>query len=438
MNQFRASFGDELVKIAAKEKKKKKSLLRKAVTVAAGGAAAYGAYRYGRKIRLSKDPLLRRMQEKAKGRSSIVDVLPAGSEKLKRPPKEIERIFRAGDDLHEIPEAAAIDRANKVMVGKAEPLKIKGAIQTAADPHELKGIKSDLALSSTPKEFAEGKIADKLQEAKYLEATGIGAKSESAAGYMEKVKAGAPKSDMAALDELQATLSKKYPNGYVVKPIGEAYAPGVPTHKQRFADILGPNGNPEHKKWMRGVLDKSDDYMVQEYIPIAKERGLLAKRPVKPGEAARKVRLGGEVPTEYRVHVYGGKVVPGATVHRWAGGAELNPFRRKEIQQMEAEIQKAIGKLPGNRTKIPMAMDVVKDTSGKWRIIEANIGTQSGFMGPQVGRVPIPSKPAHALYKATTGRQSKLEAGLKATAAGVGGTAAAAKMTSGSPMQGEA
>lgn len=437
MNRFRASFGDELVKVAAKdEPKKKRSILRKALTLGLGGAAAYGAYRYGRKVRLSKDPLLRRMQEQSGGRLSVVDVIPKEMEGLARPHKGVERVFRGADEVIEIPEAAARARAGQVIAGKAEPKKIKGAIQTAADPYELKGIKSDLPLSSTPREFYK-EIPDKLREAKYLEATGIGARSESAGAFLPKARSSAPGGDAAALDAMQASLAKKFPNGYVVKPIEGSYAPGVPTHEHRWADILGAKGNPEHRKWMQGMLKKPDDYMVQEFIPIAKERALIARPPVKPGESARRFQLGAQVPTEYRVHVYGGKVIPGGSVHRWAGGSELSPLRRREIMAMEREVQRAVSKLPENRMNIPMAMDVVKTTDGKWRIIEANIGTQSGFMGPQIGKVPIPSKPAQALYKAVTGRQSQLEAGIKATGAGVGTTAVASEMMSGSPMQGE-
>jgi hypothetical protein len=445
MSQFLNSFGDELVKLAAEpKKKKKKSLLRKALTLGLGGAAAYGAYRYGRKVKMSKDPLLRAMQQKSKGRMTHVDILPEEYMNLPRPKGE--RLVRSADEIVAIPEAAAIERAGKVQMGKAKPREFEGAVHTGADPYEMRGIKSDLSLSTTPKERVSG-ITTKLEEAKYLEATGAAAKSESAATYIDKVKGGAPKNTADTLDALQAELAKKYPNGYVVKPLEGSVAPGVPTHKDRFADVL-TKGNPEHQKWMGDMLKNPKDYMVQEYIPIAKERVLIGRPPPTSAAESRtvagglatkgKLRFGAKVPTEYRVHVYGGKVIPGGSVHRWAGGSELSPFRQREIKRMEAEIQKAVNKLPENRMNIPMAMDVVKTTDGKWRIIEANIGTQSGFVAPQIGKIPTPSKPAMALYKAVTGRQSQLEAGIKATGAGVGTTAVAGKMMSGSPMQGEA
>ena len=389
---------------------------RNSLGLGVGTVAGVGAYLLGRRVKLSKDPVLRAMQVKSKGNLTHLDVLPKEMEGVQRPP--LEGLFRGGKVVSMSEEEAA-KRSAAIARGEAQPLQIRGAIQTAASPDELRAVQSDLPLSTTPKEFMSGELRGKLREAEYLRPTGIAAKSESAAPYLKT----RDPDDMKTLDALQEQLSAQYPKGYVVKPTMGSFAPGVPTHEHRFADILQGKGSPEHQQWMKELLRDPDKYMVQEHVPIAKERALLSSPPVKPGEKSRRLQVGAEVPVEYRVHAYGGRVVPGASVHRWAGGSELSPLRRKEIREMENVVQGAIDKLPVNREGIPMAMDVVRTPSGEWRIIEGNIGTQSGFMGPQVGRFPLPSKPGHALYKAVTGRQSPLEAGIKATAVGGATTA---------------
>lgn len=413
MNQLRASFGEELVKLAATPpKEKKRSLLGKAVTLGLGGAAAYGAYRYGRKVRLSKDPLLRQMQSKSKGKLTHVDILDDGGVPATGLKKKLHEARRGVDEIIAEPYDTFIKRHEKVIAG--EPVEkvrhVEGALHAMGRPSQHKGYSSDNPLAHGIKRVTDlGE--NKMLEAEYFKNVPGMAKSESAAKYVKKAPGGDPATQ---LDELQATLSKKYPNGYVVKPIEGAASGGVPTHNARFADILAGKGNKAHKEWMEEMLEDPSDYMVQEYIPIAKSMATFAKPPLATGQAARKIQLHKQVPDEFRVHVFGGKVVRGASSHRWAAGQEL--YKRKQFRELDQFVQDAVNKLPDKGVGTPMAFDVVKDTKGKWRIIEANVGGESGFLAPEASGASV--RAPQAVYKAVTGRSSKPEAAVKGVAAG--------------------
>jgi hypothetical protein len=377
MEPFLAGFADELVKVAAKEK----SRLRKLVTLGAGAGAAYGVYRYGRKVRLAKDPMLRSMQRKAKGRLTHVEELETGIKPAAGVRKKVKEAVRGIDEL--IEETPKQWRSRWEGYQRGEPIKkvrkVEGAVHSMGEPIAHRAYPSDLPLAKRFKQIL--RVA------------------------------------------LQARLNKKFPQGYVIKPVVGEASGGVPTHQTRFADLLAGKGAPQHKKWMSDMLDDPTDYMVQEYIPIARERVLLSKPPFAAGRAGRKVRLGKEVPAEYRVHVFGGKVIPGASSHRWAIGQEIH--RRGKFRELDKFVQENIDKLPASRVHMPMALDVARTADGKWRIIEANIGGQSGFLTPDTTRTL--SMAPHAVYRGITGRSSKPAATVKGLLAGGAATAAASQ-----------
>lgn len=452
MSYFLDAFADELIKTAAKDPPKEKahkqkpSILRRAANLGLAGAAGYGAYRYGRKVKLSKDPLLRAMQEKAKGRLTHIDALEVGDKRSTGIAKRIKEYRRGVDEIieenprqwergYDAMEYPMWERgAKKLPKGALERAagkkkkKIEGAIHTIGQPSQAQKYDAGLNLDSSAEDLLRIG-ASKLEEAKYFGRAGGMAKSERAEGMVNKLRSGSgPMSEVEQLDKLQAALKKKFPKGYVVKPVSSEASSGVPTHNQRWGDLLLGKGDPEHAKWVRGVLKKPKDFMFQEYISIAKEKPLLTRTPKIADKAGRSIKVRGEVPSEYRVHVMGGKVVPGGSSHRWALGRELNPFRRKEIKEMEKFVQDNVNQLPKSRTGIPMAMDVVKTTDGKWRIIESNPG-RSGFLVPdQTGAL---SGAPHAVYKAVTGRSSKPAAAAKGLAAGAATALAAGQVNKG-------
>jgi len=432
MRPFLFGFSDELVKCSSRSDDKRHSW-RRTLALGAGAAAAYGAYRHARKVRLSDNPLLRALQSRAKGRLTHIDALDANVHPARGVRKKLKELVRGVDEIIEETPAKwerryrhieypvwhegktklpprAVERAS----GKRRP-RIRGAVHAIGYPSQALGYKSDLRLGSNLTDILR-LGGSKLEEAKYLARTGAVAKTESAtAAVRSAIGSGKRKLNAAEkLDALQRTLAKKFPKGYVLKPVSGAASGGVPTHQQRWASLLR-GGDPEHARWVRDVLKNPQKYVVQEYIPIAKERALFVKTP-KSGGKARKIQLGRTVPYEYRVHVVGGKVVPGASLHRWAVGREVNPFRRREIREMEAFVQDTLNKLPRKSRGVPMAIDVAKLKNGGWKIIEANPGGESGFLIPDVTKTV--SKAPHAVYKAVTGRSSKAEASAKALGAG--------------------
>ena len=121
---------------------------------------------------------------------------------------------------------------------------------------------------------------------------------------------------------------KKFPKGYVVKPSGGSASGGVPTHRQSFSELARGGGDPQHAQWMKDMVNNPGDFIAQEYVPIPKRRVLFAKPPIQEGASGRGIKLRGEVPDEWRLHVVGGKVVPKATRHRWGFLTHMNPAKR--------------------------------------------------------------------------------------------------------------
>jgi hypothetical protein len=453
MSHFMNAFADELIKTAAKDppkekgKKKKPSILRRAATLGLGAAAGYAGYRYARKVRLSKDPLLRAMQEKSKGRLTHIDALDAGQKKTTGLRKKVNQHLRGVDEIiEETPKQwergyeameypmwhegrRRLPKGAREAAGGKRKRKVEGATHAIGYPSQLERYKSDLRLGSNAEEILRSG-SNKLEEAKFFAGAGGMAKSERADNMVRAIKGGGgPMSDGEKLDRLQASLRKRFPKGYVVKPVSGAASGGVPTHQQKWSELLKGKGDPEHARWVQDTLKNPKDYMFQEYIPIAKNKAMFATPPKSAGKVGRNIKIHGDVPSEYRVHVFGGRVVPGGSSHRWAAGQEMNPFRRKEFKEMEKFVQDNVDKLPKSRTGVPMAMDVAKTTDGKWRIIESNPGGESGFLIPDKSKT-LTMAP-HAVYKAVTGRSSKPVAAATGLAAGAATAVAAGQVSKG-------
>jgi hypothetical protein len=131
---------------------------------------------------------------------------------------------------------------------------------------------------------------------------------------------------------------------------------------------------------------------------------------------------------EFRIHAFGQRVVPGASSPR---GRNITGLLTGEQGRAEKHLQKVLSKLPEEYRNVPMAADVAKTDKG-FKVVELNMGpASSGFLDPKhmkergglMGAMSS-MKANHAVYKALTGRASKLEAGVKGTAAGVGATGA--------------
>ena len=125
---------------------------------------------------------------------------------------------------------------------------------------------------------------------------------------------------------------------------------------------------------------------------------------------------------EYRVHALDGKVIPYATVGRGSVLSMLNPLYTPTHRAAEAEVQRALRRLPLKYRKGSYGFDVAKLRDGSMRIIESNPAGSSGASGFLTdGRV------IDATLAAAKGRLPALEWARRGTLAGVGtvGTAAA-------------
>jgi hypothetical protein len=111
---------------------------------------------------------------------------------------------------------------------------------------------------------------------------------------------------------------------------------------------------------------------------------------------------------EYRVHTLHGMPL-GIT----AGRHHLLPTGHQEAEQAAARLlRKTKPELKNNL----LALDVAKDTRGKWHVIETNPGPASGFLTPTK---IVDIRGPHKLYKALTGRYAKPSAAM--AGAGVAG-----------------
>jgi len=407
----RASFASELTKLG-EDDQRKPGLLRRLLPAALGLAAGAGAYKYLRKIHISDNPALAQIQRAAKGRLTHIEELAQGEKAPGKIKQLAQRFSRGADEVISEPYKtwAPKSEMSPEQLKRIKTRRVDGAMLPFGGTHQSATFKSDFNLNTNPK--LSEKMEDKLREAAVLRGTTGGApRSERLSAHVKPGRA-----TEQSLDALQAKLLKKYPEGYVVKPVNDAASGGVPTHADRFASILkgkGPNEN--HKEWMKRMMKSPEEFMVQAYIPISKTRRAVASLP-RSGAEGRRIAIGAEVPDEWRIHTANGVVIPGSGRHRWAYSTDLSPSNRKEIAAAEQFMQRSLDEMPNHVRRIPMAADVVRGTDGKLRIMELNSGGQSGLLAPGVGSLDKQTAWNH--YKSITGRHSHGEAGMKGLVAG--------------------
>jgi hypothetical protein len=137
-------------------------------------------------------------------------------------------------------------------------------------------------------------------------------------------------------------------------------------------------------------------------------------------------------PKEYRMHVVGGHVT-GATSPRHAANTLgdyfdiVSPVQRPEYRRMHEFVRKTLKKLPRGAREQSYGLDVVPLANGKFKIMEANPLSVSGFLQtghPEPGQVDWGHGwNLHRAMGAVQGRATPLIAGTAATAAGLAGVA---------------
>jgi len=243
------------------------------------------------------------------------------------------------------------------------------------------------------------------------------------------------------LDELQAELRQRYPEGFIMKELGGVQSGGIfPTHKSEFSKLhqqFGESGleKPIEQMWAgtypgADKLNASDidkiiagwkqdpSYAGRVLQNIMKDpRSAIVQRNVnieKPGFLRRMVgkAMGQPASKEVRVHVEGGRAIPELAVPRF--DPTMGFMEPGKVRGAAEHAQGIIDKLPktyGNTGTF--AMDIAPLEGGGYTLIEANPGGQSGllFRDPTAGP---------KLRKALTGRWGPGAAGGMAAAGATG------------------
>lgn len=195
----------------------------------------------------------------------------------------------------------------------------------------------------------------------------------------------------------------------------------LPTEKTSPADLLKTlKGGVERGNAARSLMgDGIDKWVVQERFDLAKASYLdrllngLTTLTINPktralsaakdegygtlwdnlGRAIRGKSVPGAMSStgnnmkEYRVHVINGQVVPYATVFR-GGVRNLLPWRTRDAAKAENYIKSVIDRFPASERNRNFGLDVAKNRSGAWHIIETNPTVSGGSSGmahlPQV------------------------------------------------------
>ncbi|MBC7545952.1 MAG: ATP-grasp domain-containing protein, partial [Candidatus Sericytochromatia bacterium] len=208
------------------------------------------------------------------------------------------------------------------------------------------------------------------------------------------------------LTKFQAALDQKFPNGFFVKGVQDFNTGGnLPTNKSNFKtlyegyhrefipDAKKVNGeqsimraHPFHAgRMLDDLLRDPESVVIQERMNLKRYTKKELPIDVQPFQ-------------EFRVHVVRGQVVPGASSHRW--GVMRTVLDRKDMHKAEAFTQALFDKLPAKAKKnMAFSPDIVKLEDGSFKLIELNVGGNSGFLH----RNPLA---ANKMVEAVTGRET--------------------------------
>jgi hypothetical protein len=277
-------------------------------------------------------------------------------------------------------------------------------------------MKADHVLGSASKEMFEY-FSNKYNEASTINQHSPGAMPETVLGktMFEELGLKPPKDASqrpAFLQDLQKKLDERYPQGYFLKGVADYNTGGnLPTNKSRFAELYqgyeadykpfeaklkaenpGADLQPQLKshphqggRTLAALLDDPNAVVIQEKLPLKKY-------------TTKDVGLGKQPFHEFRLHIVHGKVVPGASSHRWSAWHEITGGKAKKAA--EAWAQSQVDKLPRSITHATaLCPDVVMLEDGSFKFIEMNAFGNSGFLhfNPKI---------AHSLVEAVTGKET--------------------------------
>jgi len=406
------------------------------------GGAGYGLARTSLKANMSKYPVLRKIQDAARGKmvrpdfleSQVVD--PSKLSRLER----LKRSIQYGPEMSEGAIAANAKKSKDPMAvwqGSDNPM--KGTFNPA-----LGGPSSRKSMNKVTDRFDE--LEDKLFESQLLEkyAPGTSARTLSLKDLKAKhgIKLRRGKNFEGDLAGLQNVLKKEFGKGFIMKSRGirDVVDPGVassgvfPTDKTNFRTAYKQwqKMRPEFMAARKGSSDvnpimekfrtrKGFEGRIFEEMPhnnVVFQERLPLKR--HGGSLGAKMKAKGFAPSqEYRVHMLGGKVIPSMAMQRYPAMHPLATLDLIKARRAGRWAQKnVVNKLPKEYRDLSYGMDIAPLKGGGYRVIETNPGGMSGLLDNPLG--------SHGLYKGVTGRHTKPVSALMGAGAGIAGAGATA------------
>lgn len=405
-----------------------------------GGAGGLGAYALARHpFKGQKGSALAKIREMAGGRMVRGDVpeLVSGSSFLEK----LKHYFRYGptvdpEDAGQVAKFLKSQKKGKGSIWLGDELAPRKAFNPALGPNVTR--KGERAVSNIIED-----LEDKLTESRLLEkfAPRTSAKTLDIGDVLQKysLKLRKGKNLPEDLAKLQKALKTEFGSaGHMIKTrasggaadLGVASSGVFPTEATDMAAAYAKwkEMKPEFKRLAREsstinrVIEKFrgrpgyEGRVVDEMLrgnAIVQEKLLLEKFGPR---VAKYMKSKGYGPTrESRVHVVGGQVIPSLAMPRYpTPGALLDYARARKAARWVQE--NVVKKLPVARQGVSMGVDVAPLRGGGYKIIELNVGGQSGLLDNPVG--------SHLLHKAVTGRYAKPVAGVLAGAGAAGGVGA--------------
>lgn len=200
-----------------------------------------------------------------------------------------------------------------------------------------------------------------------------------------------------AIRKVGELLRERYPNGFFLKNVSGFDSNGtLPTEKTDFMRsyegyvrelkpeaerILARTGNPDdihfelkerpfyEGRVLDAILEDPSRVIVQEKIR-ARIGGV---QRTQSGRLKTLVE-------EYRVHVVEGRVLEGATLNRWEDARNVSP---EVLREAEVFTQAVVNRLPPRMRRMCFGIDVIRTESGRFQIIELNVGGESGYLYPE-------------------------------------------------------
>ena len=402
--------------------------------LAVGGALGLGTYGYSRIPKLvsgKRFPLLRKMQEMAKGEmkyhsTGLEDLAARGKELgLEKLPK---RVLRAREGTHgsaEVMWPHLKPPADKTVFSGYKKKLPEGMLNPALGPVTGKAHEQAYNMAN--------KLENKLLQAKLMGKHAPGAMPETIGikelmrEYNLPLRRG--KNFAQDLKNLQAAARKHLGGDFYIKPSGARTGGDV------SAASMGsfPSGRTDLAKAMqdwksirrdyRKVVDSGGDFSATqaEFSAMPEYKGRVVEEMLHNNALfQRKVpikAMPSGVGHEYRVHTVGGRAVPSMAVPWVEPEGLMDVISQKLMARRAARFaQKQLDLMPEAQRGLSMGMDIVPVQGGGFKILELNPGGQSGFLDHPGA--------ADKLYRAVTGRSTKEIAKRDAIRAGIGGAAA--------------